>query len=387
MNLKNKVLLIGSSYGCLSFIKFLKQRNFYVGVVGKHKSDPCHFYSDKSFYFDYSKKNIVKDIVEKYNFEYVVPTSNDASYLSFLDFKNPEKFSGIDNKLNIKIFHNKDVFKNFLIQNNIKTPKRYNENSLINFKNKIIIKPDDSFSGKGISVISDFKYFQEAKNKASKFSSNNKIIIEDYIEGSLHSISSFVSNKKVIFSFIVDEFCKTYDYQVDFSYFPSLLKKKIFDKVEKIIGNLVRLSSPKDGLIHTQFIVDKNNEIWLIESMRRCPGDLYPKLIEKYFNIDYSALFVMPFVGMNYNNLNLNFNICDKIIARHTISNSEDSIFESFKFNHPVNNFEFYPLKLSGSKLLKAPEDKAGILFIEFPKTSFDINLSYSIKNKLIIND
>ena len=146
MNLKNKVLLIGSSYGCISFIKFLKQKNFYVGVVGKHKSDPCHFYSDKSFYFDYSKKNIVREIVEKYNFEYIVPTSNDASYLSLLDFKNPEKFLGIDNKLNIKIFHNKDAFKNFLIQNNIKTPKRYNENSLINFNNKIIIKQYDSFS-------------------------------------------------------------------------------------------------------------------------------------------------------------------------------------------------------------------------------------------------
>ena len=82
-------------------------------------------------------------------------------------------------------------------------------------------------------------------------------------------------------------------YQVDFSYFPSLLKKKIFDKVEKIIGNLVGLSSPKEGLIHTQFIVDKNpsiNATPFIDSQALCTVAANTKrYLEQYSNDDFAV--------------------------------------------------------------------------------------------------
>ena len=52
-----------------------------------------------------------------------------------------------------------------------------------------------------------------------------------------------------------------------------------------------------DGLIHTQFISD-NNTFSLIEVTRRCPGDLYSKLIQMSTGINYSELYSMPFMGL-----------------------------------------------------------------------------------------
>lgn len=356
-----KVLLIGSSYSALPFAKIIKSKGFFLGVVGYKKDDPCHKIADSSYFIDYSVKSKVNEIFTIEKYDYVVPSSNDSSYLSLLD--QTSKFNYLDRNENINLFHNKNVFKSFLKKINVNTPRYYDSIDDIKEGKNYIIKPSDSNSGKGINVFSNTDNLKKLIQIAKSNSRDNKYIIEDFIEGSLHSISCFIQNQKIVKNYFVDEFCTTYSYQVDFSYYPSILslniKKKVIYNIEKILKHVI----VSNGLIHTQFLIDKNNEVWIIESMRRSPGDLYSHLFELYNDYEYNINYVNAFLGIP-----IKFSTKEKKelkrVFRHTLSVNSASIFEKFNFkSDKIQEIEYFPLKLSGEILNSAPNDKAGIIF------------------------
>jgi biotin carboxylase len=129
------------------------------------------------------------------------------------------------------------------------------------------------------------------------------------------------------------------------------------------ITKLAKLLGLRDGLLHTQVITNQS-EFWLIECMRRCPGDLYNKLIEYSTGLDYVDLFLRPFLGEPFPELAC---LESKPFMRHTISSCGTSTFMSISAPSTLasQGTWFFPLKSSGDLLEAAPGDKAAIVFIE----------------------
>lgn len=118
-----------------------------------------------------------------------------------------------------------------------------------------------------------------------------------------------------------------------------------------------------DGLLHTQFISD-GTEFWVVECMRRCPGDLYGGLLERSLGIDYTDLFVQPYIGESLRYLKPEQR--PRFIGRHTISFSEPLVCQSFQCNFPGRPPEIVALKGSGDSVGVAPFDKLAITFHEY---------------------
>jgi len=116
-----------------------------------------------------------------------------------------------------------------------------------------------------------------------------------------------------------------------------------------------------DGLIHTQFI-KKGDSFWIVEVTRRCPGDLYSLLIEFSTGFRYAESYTKPFLGESINLSNQTSN--KKYILRHTISQSNEGIYNSLKFLSPVQIEKFIPLSLTGDKVKGSPFSRIGLLFL-----------------------
>jgi hypothetical protein len=114
-----------------------------------------------------------------------------------------------------------------------------------------------------------------------------------------------------------------------------------------------------DGLLHTQFIAEGDN-FWIIECMRRCPGDLYGSLVERSTGVDYTSMFVQPFVNEPY--MTPRPRDADRFMARHTISTAQPLVNFSFVPRISAEELEIIQLKSSGEKLAAAPFDKLAIL-------------------------
>jgi predicted ATP-grasp superfamily ATP-dependent carboligase len=359
-----KVLLLDTNLAALPIYNYLISLGYNVFVVGLNKNDTLAISCDNYVNLDYSDIELMVKFVKENDFDFTLPGCNDISYktASILNEK-------ISNKLNIspsdinELINNKDKFKKFAYSNNIKVPKEYSKNQIGSIGgSKIIVKPVDSYSGKGVSVLSDFTTSQLVH--AIEFAESNSIskncIIEEFVSGQLFSHSAFIKDGEYFQDFIVKEYCSINPYSVDTSWVIDNNEFNLYDDIRNEVKKIFTTLNLCDGLIHTQFIVEGNN-FWILEVTRRCPGDLYSRLIEYSTDFNYSKYYVdfilktIPFFQDN---------LLTRRILRKTLTFKDETIWYSFKSkNDKLRVLEFYPLAISGKKLQIAPKDKAGIVF------------------------
>jgi formate-dependent phosphoribosylglycinamide formyltransferase (GAR transformylase) len=364
-----RVLLVGSSFSAAPIFFLLKKRGFHVSVCGSRKEDPCHQYADASFYIDYSNREDLLRLVKSNNFDYLVPTCNDYSYLSCAWIAKQMGYPGFD-AFNIALtLHTKNEFRIISQKYNIPAPRavRHQANEAVDsveLEYPVLVKPVDSFSGRGVTQIINKSGLENAIDNARKASRSGEIVVEEFVDGALHSHSAFIRNQEIVVDFFVDEFCTVYPYQVNCSNHPSQLSAAIQDEVRSTIARLIKQLDLRDGLLHTQFIANKEKH-WIIECMRRCPGDLYGSLIERSTGVPYMDFFVRPFLGETVNTDDRS--TPDKPIGRHTISVKDPVTTYTFSHNIPSVKVQIAPLKNCGDNVIAAPFDKLAILFAEYP--------------------
>ena len=382
-----EVLLIGSSYSSLQLLRMLKQMNLKVTVVGNLKNDPCHRFSDESIYLDYSNLVNTKKINHS-KYDYLVPSFNDCAYLFASKLKERKKFPGVDNFSLAQTIHKKDKFKELLLKSNINTHKYklFRLNEIESIKNYVslpaIIKPIDSHSGIGCIKINDAEQLKKFA-KGQKKRDNRVFLIEEFIHGTLHSHSAFVKNQNIETDFFVDEFTTVYPFQVNCSHTPTSLSVKKQNKVRRVINILLKNNKFENGLFHTQ-VIFKKDELFIIESMRRGPGDLYNILIEKSRNFNYTKNYLLPFIGRKFE---LHKSSKFKFIGRFSLTNKQKKTLNSITLSTKFKKVEFFPLKKTGCEVLSAPLDKIGIFFAEYSSQSEMQKINPKITNLIFSNE
>ena len=363
-------MLVDTNFSSIPICKYLMNKGYKVFVIGGKKDD----FMAKSFnnYIDADYSSVVelKNIIQRYNIDYIVPGCNDLSYEVCSEFSDKYFSRNIDGSKTINQLFNKKEFRDFSIKNKIPVPQTYSIEYIKKekFFHPLIVKPVDSFSGKGITHIksfSDEKEIEYAVNLAKENSKNEEYVIEDFVSGDLYSHSAFIEDKKVIKDFFVKEYCSVNSFVVDTSFvcfeFDEYIKKKIRENIEKI-SNVLGLS---DGLIHTQFIFNKDiDKYWLIEITRRCPGDLYSKLIEYSTGFPYASTYASYFIDQKLlNKSNQSFNISKKFFVRHTLTQNDSRIFNSLTFKKPLMIKEYISIASNGDFLQPSPKGRIGIFF------------------------
>lgn len=360
----SKILLVDTNFSSIPIFNELLKLGHEVHVVGANPRDCLAKISSNYWNIDYSDLSKLDNLIINNKFDYIVPGCTDRSYASCVAINNlKNKFLGLDSIENEIYINNKSFYRNMTEKLNLSTPK-VQENILEQLRWPLIVKPVDSFSGKGISIVyaPDKLKLELAISQAKRFSPSEKYLIEDFIEGNLYSHSAFILNKKITVDFFVEEYGSVNKFVVDTSRvvtnLPESLQYELRNSVEKIAREL-RLS---DGLFHTQFIL-RDNSIFLIESTRRCPGDLYSQLIEKSTGFPYTRYYLSFFIGLRMNILPKS--VKNNFIIRHTLTTNKEQYLSPINFYLDIKIDEFIPLSIIGDRIHPSPKNRAGIMFIK----------------------
>lgn len=363
------VLLIGSSFSALPMLFDLQKRGAHVTVVGKYEDDPCHAYADASLHIDYSDPNGLLEVCRANSFDGIVPSCNDYAYVAAAKVAAQLGYPGFDSLETTEILHEKDRFRQFCATVGVPAPRLYGEVTglerrlpMQQIDSAVLVKPVDSFSGRGVKRVDKPEDLPEAIDYALAESRSNRAVVEEFVEGSLHSHTAFVSGGQIVWYEIVDEFCEVYAYQVDRSGYPSRLQDTTRTAVHESLSALVRAMGMADGLLHTQFIASKER-FWIIECMRRCPGDLYGHHFHFAEGRDYTHEYVSPFLGIAPKTPAATKPL--RRVERRIISVQEAQPMFGVTLQNDGRRATFIPLKESGKMLNVAPFDKAGIIFTE----------------------
>ncbi|ARQ46417.1 ATP-grasp domain-containing protein [Oxalobacter formigenes] len=357
-----KILLLDTNVSSFPIYAELKKHTNEVYVCGNNETDFLANIAGKNYIkLDYSDSDILINHIQEKDYYAIVPGCNDISYLSCAKIKNNNPNVLIDDIEKADILFNKENFRCYSLSRKLPVPQIYDFENIADAKGKILVKPVDAYSGRGISVIENKGELENAVMNARNYSLSKKCLVEEYIVGNLYSHTAFISGGKIIHDFVVAEYGSANEFVVDTSYVDFSFEKNILKEIRECIEFIVNDLKLQDGLLHTQFICN-DDKFWLIELTRRCPGDLYSRLIQLSSGFQYAKMYIDGFLGNLRKSINENGK---NYILRHTISTDREQDFYSINCQVPVCMIDYISLAKSGERIKKSPFGRVGVMFLK----------------------
>ncbi|APG18644.1 hypothetical protein Y71_10165 [Kosakonia radicincitans DSM 16656] len=374
-------MILDAGFASLPLQQVVKAAGFTTLVCSGKAQDAGMKFADIAHVQNYADADAVLAVAREQKITAILPGVTDVSYLTGSRVAAELGLAGFDTPDVSDTLFLKDRFRAWAELKGYPIPRAVNEpEAARDLPFPLLVKPIDAYSGIGITLVREAGALPQAVDLARGASRNGHCVIETFCEGALYSHSAFIRGGEIVCEFFVDEYCTVYPWQVNSSSLSLTLAETMRDRVSECMQTLVRELQLVDGLLHTQFIANEH-DFWLIELTRRCPGDLYSRLIELSTGEAYSAGFVAPFIGRE-SAFSVRRPVHQRAIARHTISGDAESHFVGYCFAPlAARIIETIPLKLPGDPLLPAPRDRAGLVFAEFEDFAELARLTPQLKN------
>ncbi|TDL33472.1 ATP-grasp domain-containing protein [Macrococcoides bohemicum] len=192
--------------------------------------------------------------------------------------------SKINNKYEMRVFQENSSFK-YAIINNYEDLKK----GIIKTKYPAILKPIDGFASQNVYKINNES---ELQNNWINFSKDNKIgILEEFIFGKEYSIEVISINNIHKIIGITKKYKNQNFVEIGHS-FPKVFPNLLEEKIKSFIVSLLDKLNVNDGISHTEIIITEHQDIQLIETHLRPPGDCIPILIKEALNFDIFDYFL-----------------------------------------------------------------------------------------------
>ena len=133
-----------------------------------------------------------------------------------------------------------------------------------------------------MSLCEDDQKLKYALNQVKNISRRPEVVVEEFLRGSNHGISTIIKNGEIRFLFFDDEYYWNDNFLVGGTSYPSSLSKKNKDSFKEQIEILVKYLKVSDGIFHCQGIVSNEKKSILLkfvgELQEICTQSLLPKV-------------------------------------------------------------------------------------------------------------
>jgi len=355
-----KVLLLDTAFAAAPVYDGLIHAGHEVWVMGNRAQDLLAAKAGGNWIEqDYSQVAAVIAHIRRLGIERVVPGCTDLSMDTCLQLGVTPDL--MDSPETNAVLANKQAFRGLCRRLDLPAPQMQPPGSFPR-AGRYICKPVNAFSGRGITIFDgqDRAALDAAIAFATSASPTGEWLIESFAQGELYSCSGFVEGGKFQQVFYVREGSSANPFAVDTSYLVRDMPKACTELLEASLEKICAALSLKDGLLHTQFLMDGETP-HIVEVSRRCPGDLYSMLIEYSSGTKYAARYASYYTGKPLDTRSDR----EKFILRHTVTSTKTDVYGGLEFDTPANVRAFYPLQIVGQTLLENQKSRAGILFTQ----------------------
>jgi hypothetical protein len=355
-----KVLLLDTAFSAAPIYDYLVGCGHDTWVMGNRAGDVlARRAGGRWIEQDYSRVDDVRAHVDRIGFDRLVPGCTDVSMDTCIRLGG----AWLDAPDANAMLADKERFRALCLELDLPAPRAVRAER-IPPEGKFICKPVDAFSGRGISVFdgSDSNAAAAALDLARRTSPSGRALVEPFVEGALHSYTTFIEAGQPTDGFFVREGSSINRFAVDTSYVVDDMPESCRSTLAAAVAKVARCLDLRDGLVHTQFLWDGRAPS-IVEMSRRCPGDLYALLIEYSTGYRYASRYAAYFLGAP----------CDAAAARprhvlrHTVTADAPGIYGGLRLTEGLPVRAFYPLLPLGADIAGGHAGRAGILFCDFP--------------------
>lgn len=292
-----RVLMLGGSTSQVCAIKRAKEMGLYVIICDYLPDNPGQYVADEFYLVSTTDKEAVYDLAKGLNLDAVICYASDpaAPTAAYVCEKLGLPTSPYES---VMILSNKDTFREYLRDNGFNVPKSksYTDYESVaadadKFSYPVMVKPVDSSGSKGINKILSKDEIEFAYNDAMKYSRCKRIVIEDFIEKKGYQISGdgFSVDGVLKFRCFGNEYYSDNgikEYVPLGECWPSVLNKATQDKVHNELQRLITCLGMKTGAYNIEVILDKDDNVYILELGARNGGSLIPQITQYATGVD-----------------------------------------------------------------------------------------------------
>jgi len=367
-----RVLIAGGSHSDIPLIEAARAHGYHIITSGNRPDDIGHRYSDEIALADFSDKEAMLSLAKRLNIDAIVSSANDFSVISCAFVAEQLGLPGFDSYETTLTLHHKNRFRSLAEELELPSPKArcfedldFTPEDLSGLQYPLIVKPIDLTGGKGVTKVSDFDELSSAAALAFAIGRIKKIVVEPFFNGSLHSYSTFIRNRKVIAEHCDNEHSFLNPYLVSTSVAPATINSSILPKLREATEKLAKALSLVDGVLHAQFLANEN-DFAVIEYTRRCPGDFYAIPVQRLTGLDHADMIVRPSLGLTLPDPT--GALAPGFYSRHCAMASVPGIFRGFEFDPAIeaNILDRFDLLQPGDAMPNHLVNKAAIFFLRY---------------------
>lgn len=386
------MLLLGGSHSEIPLITAATRLGFEVVTTGNRDKDLGHQVSNRYINGDFSDPEEMLRIAEEIEATAVCSGCNDFAAISASSVVKSLGLGGHDSPQLTRQIHTKDEFYRMASTFGLPIPASIQVESpmdaveaalAIGFP--VIIKPVDLTGGKGVGVASNETDVVDACRHAMDASRQYRVVVQKFLRGTHHAISSLIVKRKVVFFFVDNEHYYTNKHLVGGASYPSTISQVTQELIRDSVEQFASRAGLSDGLLHLQFIHTAENEFLFIDVCRRSPGDLYIRFVELATGFPYPEAIVRFESGLPPLT-DWSGGVQGKFVGRLCLMPERNGVFLGVTdLPGPGRVIEKFPLLQSGEDIYNYQVQKVAILQIEFDSMTEMLSVMNAPENRFSI--
>jgi len=298
-----KLLVLNGSHSDIPLIEAGRKLGFRVLTTGSDSSLIGHRRADEYHFADFSDHSAVLKLAESLGIDAICSCANDFGALTAAFVSEQLGLAGHDSFQTTLTLHHKDRYRQFAKHVGVPSPVSasfVDINEALNppIPLPVIVKPVDLTGGKGVTRVDHAGDYELAVRNAFATSRCKRIIVEEFLPGTLHSLTTFLQKQKVIFHFCDNEYSFQNPYLVSTSAGPATDFEHVSHDLLAAAEHVAEQLNLVDGVLHMQYIMT-NRSAKIIEITRRCSGDLYPDPVQRATGVPWAEWIVRAECGMD----------------------------------------------------------------------------------------
>lgn len=282
-NRKKKILILGGTMASFDVVETSKRLGYHTVVIDDRKDSPSKLIADESYLISTIDYKQISELIKEKSIDGIFTGPGEFNLINAIKISEANNLPFYINSKQWDMLSDKANFKKLCKDFDIETIKDLQFNELHTNMNEypIIIKPVDSNSSKGISIVRSPNDLDDAIKYAFSFSNKDYLIAEPYIEseGFGHDVRFIIHNKKAHFSLAGDRYSFIIGNEVSnicaLTIFPSVKTKLFSENLEIKIESLCDKIGLKNGVLFLQGLPFKNKVLFHEIGARVSGGNIY----------------------------------------------------------------------------------------------------------------
>lgn len=344
-----KLLLLGGLRYLIPVIIAAKRMGYYVITCDYIPENIAHKYADEFHNISIIDKEAVLKLAISLKIDGIMSFAIDPGVITAAYVREKMGLPSPGPYESIKILQNKNLFRNFLENNNFNVPKSRSYSDIEQaidefdcFDMPVMVKPVDSAGSKGVSKVSRVEDLKPALTHAMSFSNAGIIIIEDYLESKGYSSDSdcFSINGTLEFvTFSNQRFDPNSPnpYTPSAYSWPSSISENNKTYLKSELQRLITLLGLKSSIYNIEVRVTPDDKAYIMEVSPRGGGNRLSEMILYATGIDLISCAIKAVLGEEIEDiprLSYNGNWAEVIIY-----SNEPGVFKELRIDSKVERY------------------------------------------------